>query len=64
MDPSFSDMLAALPALRVRRRRPVGDDEEPATPRANVRRNLFAAFDAPDGPKTPAKLESRRPSRD
>lgn len=62
MDRSFDNMFANLPPIRTRRQRPVvvADDEpvtpranvrpnmfaEPVVPRANVRRNLLAAFNA------------------
>lgn len=37
MSPSYSDMFAALPPIRTRRRRPVDhDDEQPAAPRAVI----------------------------
>ena len=43
MDRSFDAMFANLPPIRTRRQRPVVvDDDEPVTPRANLRPNMFA----------------------
>jgi hypothetical protein len=54
MPPSFSDMFAALPPIRVRRRRPADDNEQqPDAPRAIIMNpGPFAPDDAE--PVTPA----------
>ena len=61
MNLSLSPVLAALPPLRTRRRRPTDEEEIPVTPRgAIVRRNLFAVADV-DSPKTPPRSTPVQP---
>lgn len=52
MDRSFEYMLANVRPIRTNRQIPVAaNDDQPAAPRANVRRSLFAAFDAAARPR-------------